>query len=322
MGRSIRNAIILAKLETTSGTDAAPSNTANAVLLHATGLDCKINLQMVDRDVLRGGFGSPDKLPYTRRGSITFQIDIAGSGDEGVAPAWDPLLQACAFAAGAVTADTRVTYLPISTAIKTLTLWAYWDGALRKFTYCAGTVKLAFRSGGVPVFEFSFTGLVTDPSAASNPVPTLTSWMRPQAVGPLATTTMLLGCTYAAGALSGGTAYHWSEFNLDLGNSIEDVPLITQEQVDVDDRAPSTDFTLQLSAAQEVALHATAKAGTPLSVGLVHGTAAGNKILVFMTGGVITDIADAPQGKKLLHKISMAHPPVAVANDELVIVAL
>jgi hypothetical protein len=322
MGRSTRNTIILAKLETTSGTDAAPSNTVNALLLHAAGLDCKISLQTVDRDVLRGGFGAPDKLVYGRRGQISFSIDIAGSGTAGVTPPWEPLLQACAFAAGAVTTDERVDFLPISTGIKTLTIWAYWDGAVRKFNYCAGTVKLGFRSGGVPTFDFVFTGLVTDHDVATNPVPTLTAWQRPQAVGPLATTTLLLGCTYAAGALSGGTAYHWSEFNVDTGNSIEDVPLVTQEQIDVDDRSVSSDFTLQLTAAQEVALSDMSAAGTPLSVGMVHGTTAGNKVLVFLTSGVITDIADAPQGKKLLHKVSMSHPPVATSDDELVIVTL
>lgn len=321
MARSTRNAVILFKLESPSGTDAAPTNTVDALLFMASGVSCNIKQLFAERDVIRGGFGAPDKLPYTRRGTVNFSVDLAGSGTAGTAPAWGKILQCCAFAE-TVSAGTRVEYTPVSTNLKTATIWCYWDGALRKFIYNSGTVKLGMRSGNVPTLDFSFTGLVVDPSATSNPVPTLSAWRRPVAVGPLGTSTLKIGGTYSAGALSGGTDYHFSEFNLDLANSLQDVPLVTAEAIDIDNRAPSADMTIDMTAAQEVAMFNVMKVGTNTSVGLVHGTTAGDKVLVFLTGGVINDLSDAPQGNRLLTKLGMDLPPVAAANDELRIVAL
>lgn len=321
-GRSTRNAVILAKLESTAGTDAAPSNSADAVLLMTQGLSCKISTLFADRDVLRGGFGAPDKLPYARRGSIGYGVELAGSGTAGTAPAWGKLLQAAGLAE-TVSAGARVEYTPISTGIKTLTQWAYWDGALRKFVYsAANAAKLAFASGQAPMLESAYTSLVVaDPSAASNPVPTLTAWKRPQAVGPANSGKFIMGGTYATGAITtgSGTAYDWQSCELDLAPSVQDVPLVTAEAIDMDNRSPTASVTLQLTAAQEVALQALMQAGTATSIGMLHGTAAGNKVGFFCGGAVIIDISDAPQGNKLLTKIDFTLPPIAAAGDEFTI---
>lgn len=321
-GRSTRNAVVLAKLEGTAGTDAAPSNSADAVLLMASGLSCKISTLFADRDVLRGGFGAPDKLPYARRGSIGYSVDLAGSGTAATPPAWSKLLQAAGMAE-TVSAGSRVEFTPISTGIKTLTHWAYWDGELRKFVYsAANAAKLSFTSGQVPMLETAYTALVTaDPSAASNPTPTLTAWKRPQAVGPANSGKFIMGGTYATGAITtgSGTAYDWQSCELDLAPSLQDVALVTAEAVDIDNRAPSASVTLQLTAAQEVALQALMQAGTATSIGMLHGTAGGNKVGFFCAGAVIIDISDAPQGNKLLTKIDFSLPPIATAGDELTI---
>lgn len=324
-GRSTRKAVVLAKLETTSGTDASPSNSSDAVLLLAQGLNCKLGTLMADRDVLRGGFGAPDKLPYARRGSIGYSVELAGSGTAGTAPAWGKLLQAAGMAQ-TISSGSRVEYTPISTAIKTLTQWAYWDGMLRKFVYsAAGTSKLSFVSGQLAMLESAFTALVIDaPTATSNPTPTLTDWKRSQAVGPLNSGKFIIGGTYATGAITtgSGAAYDWQSCELDLAPSLQDEPLVTAEAIDIDNRAPTASVTLQLTAAQEVALQALMQAGTATSIGMLHGTTAGNKVGWFCGGAVITDISDAPQGNKLLTKIDFTLPPIAAAGDEITVWAM
>ena len=321
-GRSTRNAVVLAKLEGPSGTDAAPTNSADAVLLMAQGLSCNITALMADRDVLRGGFGAPDKLTYAKRGSIGYSVELAGSGTAGTAPAWGKLLQAAGLAQTA-SAGSRVEFTPISTGIKTLTQWAYWDGALRKFVYSAANAsKLSFTTGQAPMLESAFTSLVVDdPTAVSNPTPTLSAWQRSQAVGPVNSGKFIMGGTYATGAITtgGGTAYDWQACELDLAPSLQDVPLVTAEAIDIDNRAPTASVTLQLTAAQEVALVNRMTAGTPISIGMLHGTAAGNKVGFFCGGAVITAVTDQPQGNKLLTKIDFTLPPIAAAGDEFTI---
>jgi Phage tail tube protein len=321
MARSIQNTVILVKVETTSGTDAAPTNVADAVLLRVTNLSVKIDQQFADRDLIRGYFGGADKLPYTRRGNISFSVDLASSSALGTAPQWGDLLIGCAMAE-TVTASARVDYLPISTALKTLTVWAHVDGALRKFTYCAGDFKISMKPGISPTIDFNFMGLVTDPSAAAVPTPTLTAWQRPQAIGPANTAALLLGGSYSAGAITGGTAFNFSDLNWALNNDLQDLVLVSQESVAVFGRAPTVDFTLDLTAAQEVTQFTNMKAGTTTSVGVVHGSASPGKVLVFAGTGVITGVEDAVQGNVLLTKISMSILPSSAGNDDLRVVAI
>ena len=172
MAGSVQKSVILAKVEVTSGTDAAPTNVADAVLIRISGMAAKIEQKMASRDIVRGVFGAPDMLPYTRRGSITFSVDLAGSGVLGTAPQWGKLLVGCGYSE-TVTAATRVDYTPASANLKTLTIWAYVNDKLEKFNFCAGTWKLGnFKVGQIPTLDFTFQGLVTSVAATAAPRPT------------------------------------------------------------------------------------------------------------------------------------------------------
>jgi hypothetical protein len=320
MARSVRNTVILAKVETPSGTDAAPTNTADAVLIYVSNLSAKIDQQFAERDVVRGFYGAPDKLPTTRRGTITFSVDLAGSSALGTAPQWGDLLIGCAYSE-TVTASTRVDYTPASASLKTLTIWAYVDGALRKFTFCAGTFKLSLKPGSVPTLDFTFTALVTDPTAAAVPTATVTAWKRPEACGPGTTTGLTLGGTYATGAITGGTTFNFIDCNFEIGNDVQHLVLVTQESVGVYGRAPKADFTLDLTAAQEVTQFTNMKAGTTTSVGLTHGSTGPGKVLVFAPVGVITGVEDVVNGNALLTKVSVDLTTTA-GNDDLRLVSI
>lgn len=321
MPGSIHKTVILAKLELTSGTDSAPDESNNAVLLRVAGLAAKIDQQMATREVVRGAFGAADMLPYTRRGSITFSVDLQSSGVLGTAPAWGSLLQGCGFSE-TVTTSTRVDYVPASAGLKTLTIWAYINGKLEKFSYCAGTFKLSMKVGEVPALEFTFTGLVTSVAAASAPAATLTAWIRPQACGPATTTQFKLGGTYSAGALSAGTDFHFQEFTADIANDVQPLELATQETVAIYGRNPSASLVADLGGAAVTTQYADMHAGTAKSLGVVHGTSAGNKVLVFAPNGVLTGIDDSVQGSIMLNSMNFSLQPTGALNDELRIVAI
>ena len=321
MAGSLQSTVILAKVETTSGTDAAPTNVADAVLIRVSGLSAKIEQKLATRDIVRGAFGAPDMLPYTRRGAISFSCELAGSGALGTAPQWGDLLLGCGFSE-TITPGTRVDYLPASTALKTLTIWAYINGKIEKFNFCAGSFKISMKVGALPTLDFTFQAVVSSVAASAAPAATLSAWIRPQAVGPVATTQLMLGATYSAGALSGGTGYNVQEFMCDMANDVQALELATAESVAIYGRNPSASLVADIGAAAIVTQYANMAAGTATSVGLTHGTVAGNKVIVFAPNGVLTGIDDNVQGNVMLNSMALSLQPSAAFNDELRIVAI
>jgi hypothetical protein len=321
MPGSIDNTVILAKLETTSGTDATPTNTADAVAIRVSNLSVKTVQNFAERDVMTGTFAAPDKLPYSRRGQISFSVEMSASGTAGTAPEWGDLLQACGMAE-TITAGSRVEYTPVSLNMKTLTIWAYINGRLEQYNFAAGTAKLNAKVGAVPSLDFTFQALVTSVNVQAPPVPTLSAWKRGQAIGTAATTKVSVGAvTYATGALSGGTLYSFEEVGLDFACDVQDLALVGQESIGIYGRNPSAKIVADLGSTAHVALVADMAAGTTRAFGFVHGTTAGSKVLVYAPVGVLTAVDDQINGKVMLSNIGMTLRPSA-ANDDFRIVCL
>jgi hypothetical protein len=320
MAGSIQKSVILAKVETTSGTDAAPTNLADAVAIRVSNLSCKIAESFADRDVIIGAFAAPDRLPYMRRATVSFSVELAGSGAAGTAPQWGDLLIGCGFAE-TVTASIRVDYTPSSTALKTLTIWAYINDRLEKYTFCAGTFSINAAVGQIPTLDFTFTGLVSSSAAAASVTPTLTAWVRPLAVGMGNTTGVSIGAvTQAAGVIAGGTVYPLKELSIDCANDVQDLALVGTETVGIYNRAPTAKITGDFTGAQAAAFIADMHTGTPRAFGLTHGTSAGNKVTLYAPAGVITAADDVVDGSVMLNSLDLTLRPSA-GNDDFRLVA-
>ena len=279
MSRYIRNTVILAKVETTPGTDSAPTGAANAMLvteMSITPLDAK----NVDRNLVRGYFGASEQLVGPASVKVSFSVELAGSGTAANAPAWGQLLLACAAGEGLLSTPSRVEYTPVSTGLKTVTIYYYDDGVLHKLLGVMGNVKLSAKVGDKPMLKFDFVGLDGGISAA-NATATLTAWKTPVVMTKANVIDITLGATYALGAISGGVAYPSTGLELDFGNTVNYTPLLSNETVDITDRDSSGSVELDLTAAQEVSMMGIVKANGTQSVALTIGLAAGNKIMVF-----------------------------------------
>ncbi len=278
MSRSPRNTVILAKIEATPGVDAAPVGATDAILVSNQTIN-PLNATNIDRNILKGFFGGSEQLVGNAFVEASFDVEIAGSGTAGTAPAWGPLLRACGFAE-AVTAVTRVDYTPISTGLECLTIYYYDDGALHKLLMARGDASIKMGSGERPVFSMKFMGIDGGLTAVSNATPTLTAWKTPLAITDPNTGDLTFGCTYATGALTGGTTYPSKGLQMALGNKLAHVPLLGGESIDITDHVMTGSCELDLTAAQEVTFMTGVKANTTQSIGLLHGTTAGYKILV------------------------------------------
>jgi hypothetical protein len=92
-----RRRTILAKIETTYGTDSVPTGAADAILVRNLEIT-PMEQDLASRDLVRPYLGSSEQIPAAIRATLGFEIEIAGAGTAGNAPAWAPLLRACAFA--------------------------------------------------------------------------------------------------------------------------------------------------------------------------------------------------------------------------------
>lgn len=329
MARYVRNSVILAKTEVTYGTDPTPTGAANAVLVSNLNIN-PLNANNVGRDLIRPYFGGSEQLVGSAFVEIDFEVEFQSSGSvvTPTIPAWDALLQACGYAAGVGTAGSRVEYAFATdyTALKSCTIYYYDDGVLHKALGAFGDMSLDLNIGNRPVYKFKFKGLDGGVTAAANASPTLTAFKAPLVVTDPNTGALTLGCTYSAGALSGGTEYVSAGMELSLGNNVVFQDLLgtaalAGQRIDITNRDVSGKVTFDLTAANEASFMTNVKANTTQSVGLVHGTTAGYKMLVFApVVQLINPRKEDKDGRRLIGFDLRVLP--SAGNDELKIVAL
>lgn len=94
MPQLVRKRSILAKIESVYATDPTPTGAANAILVKNLNIN-PLSPTVVGRDLIRPYLGEFDQLIANKHVEIDFEVEIAGSGTAGTAPAYGPLLRAC-----------------------------------------------------------------------------------------------------------------------------------------------------------------------------------------------------------------------------------
>ena len=318
--RLIRNTAILLKQEVTYALDPVPTGVANALLVSNLSIN-PFNAQNVDRDNIRPFLGGSEQLVGTRYVTCGFDVEISGAGTVATAPAWGPALLSCGFAE-TLTATFRADYTPVSINFKSCTIYWYDDGLLHKATGCRGNVVFKLGVGQRPVMSFSFTGLYSTPTVAGNPSVTLTAFKVPQVITDSNTGDIMLGGTHTTGiapAITAGTAYPSQGIEIDMGNKVDFNALLGGETVDMTQRSVTAKVTFDLDATQEAAAYAAVEANTLTSVGLLHGTVANNKVLMWMPSVQrINPTKSEANGKRLVGFDLRAVP--VTGDDEIRIV--
>lgn len=317
--RYLRNTVILAKIESTYGTDATPTEGANAILISNVSIT-PLKSNNVDRDLVRPYLGGSEQLAGPISVDLGFDVELSGAGAAGTAAPYGPLLRACGFVE-TLTASVRAEYNLTTPVTDSLTIYGFWDGAKHLVKGCRGSVSIALSSGGRPVLSFKFTGLDGGVTAATPAALTLTGFKTPLVVSEANTGDVTLGCTYTAATptLTGGTGYPSQGLTLDLGNSVQYLPLLGGEMVEITDRSASGAIVLDLTAAQEATFMTNVKANTVQAVGLMHGTVAGYKTMVFLPNVQLINPSKVNVNGKLMIGFDLRVLPSA-GNDELKIV--
>jgi hypothetical protein len=315
MSRRIRNQSIFAALETTYGT--APSVVATDAIL-VSELSMNVPREGQSRDLLRGYMGASEELVGVRRAEFSFKVELAGSGAAGTPPQWGKLLRACA-CAEVITAGSRVEYNPITTALESVSIRFQNDGVYYIARGCRGTAKLSMNAYERPMIEFSFKGFDIAATEGVGFTPNYTAWQRPLVISNANSVGFKIGCGYSAGGLTGGSTLISRGITMDLGNKVEHMQLIGNEEIDITARESSGTGIVELSTADEVQWRTDMNNNVLGNIGFAHGVA-GNKIVVF--AGNVQRLNNQPtdyQGRAMTSFDMRVLP--TTGNDEFKIVA-
>jgi hypothetical protein len=147
-------------------------------------------------------------------------------------------------------------------------------------------------------------------------------WQTPQVVTNQNTADLTFGATHStsgAPALSGGTTYCSTGLEINFGNEVNHIPLLGCESVEITGREVVGKTTLSLSASQEVSFLGDVADGSTQSVGLLHGTVTGRKLLVFGPSVQITEPAKDELNGRRMNSFTLNFIPSS-GNDEIRIV--
>lgn len=263
-----RSKTLLAKIETSYGTDPIPTGAANAIL--ATNVTfAPMEGTDVARNLERPWFAPDPTLPAGLYATITFSVEMVGSGTLGTAPGWGPLMRACR-AAETVTAATKVEYTPITNNPESVALYFDIDGTLQKMLGTRGNVVMTIATNGIPQLTFTMTGLFSPASEATKPTVNYASFQAPQVGSSANTPTFTIG----------GTAFVLRELKLDLGNQVTPRLLIGQESILITGAAEKIDAKVEAVPVSTYHPQTIAQAGTLQAIVLQHGTVNGRRVRI------------------------------------------
>jgi hypothetical protein len=263
-----RKRLLLAAAEQTYGT--APSFAVTDALLVSNLEISPLEVELLDRELIQPYFGNSEKVVGQRMVTVSFDVELAGSGAAGTAPRWGKVLRACGFGE-TVVAATSVTYAPASSAITSVSLDFNADGNRHLVTGCRGTFTLNANVGEIPKISFEMMGIYNAVAKGTPLVPTFGNQADPVVVNSTNTTSV------SAFSFNGCM----ESFNLSLNNENPFRQLAgCSQQVLVTDRAPSGELVLEAplagAGAGEKDFFAIVSAQTLGAIGFQHGQTAGN----------------------------------------------
>lgn len=259
-----RKKVILAKIETTYGTDSVPTGAANAILARDIKLT-PLAASTVERDNPRPELGAYQKIHVGEHVMLEFDVEFAGAGSAGGIPAYSVLLRACGFAM-TNTPGVNTLYAPVSENEESASLYLHFDGQLHKLVGARGSWGIRVNKANLPYFNFAFTGLWSDPVSVVDPAANFSSFATPLHVSNANTPTATLHANNLI----------LSSFEISGNNNVVHRDLVGVEEVAILDRSVSGKLKAEAPALSTWNIFTTAKANTLGALQIVHGTVAGN----------------------------------------------
>ncbi|MGV8949692.1 MAG: phage tail tube protein [Cypionkella sp.] len=259
-----RNKLLTFKPEVTYGVDPTPTAALDAIQASEVKLS-PMEGQDVDRDLDLPYMAASGTIPADLHMKLSFKVELQASGAAGTPPAWGALLRGCGVAQ-TILATTSVTYNPISEGQESGTFYFWIDNTLFKMKGSRGTAKFTVNAQGIPMIEFTFTGLFEVATQTARPSGAVyTGFKKPKIAAKANTPVFTLG----------GTTLKMRQFVLDLGITVEPRLLANSEEILITDRAEMLETTVDAEPLTTINPYQLALDQTTQALVLTHGVAAG-----------------------------------------------
>lgn len=277
--------VIFRKKESVYATDASPTGAANAALTR--GFTAKpVVTDRIQRNLDRPVRGRRKDGPSNIRATFGYELELAGSGAAGTAPAWMEDLEACGMAAPVIVAGTSATqrFAAVGAALSSLTAY-HWHGNQRRVNLGArGTFSFDFTAGAYPFLKFEFTGLLpaTPDFGMTDALPgaiALDQWKDPLEVNDENTDFTLDGYPLRLRSFTG-----------EAGAAVALRSLVGVRYVNRGNHAVTGRILGEAPTLASRNYFRGLKSGDEMTVQIVHGTAAGNIVQADGAHLQITDI--------------------------------
>jgi hypothetical protein len=300
-----RKRLIQVKKEATYGTDSTPAGT-DALLVRNLEIT-PIEADVVSRDLIRPYLGNSPQLLANTRVSITFQVEMAGSGTAGTAPRFGAILQACGLSE-TIVASTSVTYAPVSSAFSSATIYFNNDGIRHILTGCRGTFTLNAEVGAIPTLDFTMIGIYNAPTDTALPSTTYSAQASP--------------LIFRQGNTSGFQFFAYAgclqSVSLDIANETVYRELVgCTKEVQITNRAPNGTVMIEAVALATKDYFNIAQTETTGNLTFLHGTTAGNRVTLTAGQCDISNPTYGDQDGVQMLNIPYVAVPTTAGNDEV-----
>jgi len=300
-----RKRLIQVKKESTYGTDSTPAGT-DALLVRNLEIT-PIEADVVSRDLIRNYLGNSPQLLANTRVSITFQVEMAGSGTAGTAPRYGGILQACGLSE-TIVASTSVTYAPVSSSFSSATIYFNNDGIRHIMTGCRGTFTLNAEVGQIPTIDFTMIGVYNAPTDTALPTTTYSAQASP--------------LIFRQGNTSGFQFFSYAgclqSVSLDIANETVYRELVgCTKEVQITNRAPNGTVMIEAVSLATKDFFSTAQTETTGNLTFLHGTTAGNRVTLTAGQCDISNPTYGDQDGVQMLNIPYVAVPTTAGNDEV-----
>lgn len=310
MPKLMHKRTILAKIESSYGTDPTPTGGSNAILVRNLEVT-PIVANLVGRELIRAYLGDSEQKLADKHVEVNFEVEIAGSGTAGTAPAYGPLLRACGMAE-TLNSGVSAVYAPVSTSFESVTIYHNVDGVLHKITGARGTLQIDITARQIPVYKFKFIGIYNAPTDASLPSCTYSAFQNPLVANSTNTTDV---------SIFSVTSLVLQSFMLDVNNVVDFRALIGSEYAHISDRRSNAEVNFEAVALSTFNPFSTAVASATGALSITHGTASGNKVKIDAPAADVLNPNYFDDGGVVMVKCPFALTPSS-GNDEFTITVL
>lgn len=303
-----RKKFLIAKIESAYGSDPSPVGGSDAV--QVTNLEVTpIESDNVQAATLQGFIGNSTRgtLVANKRVSVTFDVELSGSGTAGTAPAFGPLLKACGLSE-TVVAATSVTYAGVSSSFSSATIYCFYDGTRHKITGARGTVTFNMTAGQFPTASFVMTGIYNAPDD--------TALSGSFTVANQAAALEINDTNVTTATFHGVTSVRLESLDLALNNEVLYKETASSQEVLITNRTPGGTAVIEAPAVGTTDYFAKAAAVTTGNSSFVIGATGGNIITLTMAQTDITGVSYGDTSGVISLSMPYLALPTTSGNDE------